>query len=271
MRQKVLIKGAGEQASGTAHRLHRCGFQVVMTELAWPTAVRLQVSFCTAIHHGVVVVEGVRGVGYPEGAWPELDALDGSHIPVLVDPGGQVVEQWRPDVIIDARLAKRNLDNHPSQAPLVIGYGPGLVVGQDVDVVIETHRGHDLGRILRAGAALADTGVPGTLGGHGASRVLRAPCAGTLHGLRVIGDLVEPGERVAEVGALPVATTVAGVLRGLIGEGTRVREGQKVGDVDPRGDPGCCSRLSDKSRTLSGAALEVILSHAREGTGGVHK
>ncbi len=265
MSQKILIKGAGEQASGTAHRLHRCGFRVVMTEQAWPTAVRLQVSFCTAIHDGEVVVEGVRGVGYAEGAWPDFDALDGSHVPVLVDPTGRVIERWRPDVIIDARLAKRNLDNHPGQAALVIGYGPGLVVGRDVDVVIETHRGHDLGRIVREGAALPDTGVPGTLGGHGASRVLRAPCAGVFRGLRAIGDRVVPGERIGEGAGQPLVTTVAGVLRGLIREGTEVLEGQKVGDVDPRGDPGCCDRLSDKSRTLSGAALEVILSHSPGG------
>jgi len=262
----VLIKGAGEHATGTAIRLFRCGFRVVMTDRAHPTAVRRAVAFCEAVPDGEAVVDGVRGVGWSLSKSDALDAFDWSHIPVVVDPGASLVERWRPDVLIDARILKRNLDNRIDQASLVIGFGPGLVAGRDVHLVIETDRGHDLGRIIRKGMSRPDTGAPGEIGGYSIERVLRSPTDGVLAPEAGIGDLVQAGDAVAFVGEQPVRAGIDGVLRGLIRPGP-VSTGQKVGDVDPRGDRAACFSLSDKTRTLSGGALEAILSWEPPGDG----
>lgn len=252
----VLVKGAGEHATGAAHRLFRCGFRVVMTELERPTAVRLRVSFCTAVYEGAIEVEGVPARGY---ALEDFAGIDGSHVPVVVDPECTLL-RLKPDVVLDARILKRNADTRIDQAPLVIGYGPGLQVGRDVHYAVETNRGHDLGRILTEGEAAPDTGVPGVLGGHGRARVLRAPGAGVFTCVRTIGDLVEEGELVASVGGVAVRAGVGGVLRGHAYPGSPVQAGQKVGDVDPRGVVEACRTLSDKARTLSGAVLELVCS-----------
>lgn len=255
----VLIKGAGEHATGTAIRLFRCGFRVAMTEQAHPTAVRRTVAFSEAVPDSEAAVDGVRAVGRRLADRGLLDAFDWSCIPVFVDPDARLVQRWRPDVLIDGRILKRNLDNRIDQAPLVIGFGPGLVAGRDVHLVIETDRGHDLGRIIRAGTSRPDTGEPGVIGGYSTERVLRSPCGGQLVGRAEIGDLVQAGDPVAVVGEQIVRAGIAGVLRGLIRPGP-VTAGQKVGDVDPRGDRAACERLSDKTRTLSGGVLEAILS-----------
>ena len=282
METKVLIKGAGEHSSGTAHRLFRCGFRVAMTDLAWPKAVRLPVSFCSAIFEREIVVEGVRGVAYtlddagrlssfgqrrPRGADATdrsrpraADAADWSHIPVFVDPDCRLKDLWRPDVIIDGRILKTNLDNHAGDAPLTIGYGPGLTAGQDVDFVVETNRGHNLGRIITQGRAAPDTGVPGPIAGVTHQRVLRSPADGTLHAERQIGDMVKAGDCICTVAGQNVTAAIPGVLRGLVQSGSAVVLNQKIGDIDPRGDPVYCRTLSDKTRTISGAALEIILS-----------
>ncbi len=257
---KILLKGAGEHASGTAIRLVRCGFRVVMTEQAHPTAVRRTVAFCEAVPDGEAVVEGVRAVAWQlaDAAW--LDSFDHTHVPVFVDPDGTLVQRWRPDVLIDGRILKRNLDNALDQAPLVIGFGPGLVAGEDVHVVIETDRGHDLGRVIREGTTRPDTGAPGEIAGYSLERVLRSPGRGVLRAEARIGDLVQAGDRVAVVGDRPLLAGISGVLRGLIRSGTAVGGGQKVGDIDPRGDRAACFTLSDKTRAISGGALEAILS-----------
>ena len=283
METKVLIKGAGEHSSGTAHRLFRCGFRVVMTDLAWPKAVRLPVSFCSAIFEREIVVEGVRGVAYtldaaemllastgraghgrtplnPRSKIQNPESFDWDHIPVFVDPDCRLKDLWRPDVIIDGRILKTNLDNHVGDAPLMIGYGPGLTAGQDVDFVVETHRGHNLGRIIAQGRAAPDTGVPGPIAGFAQQRVLQSPAYGTLHGERRIGDMVKAGDCICTVAGQNVAAAIPGVLRGLVQSGSAVVLNQKIGDIDPRGDPVYCRTLSDKTRTISGAALEIILS-----------
>lgn len=265
--RKVLIKGAGEHASGAAHRLFRCGFQVVMTEMERPTAVRRGVAFSEAVPGGQVVVEGVRAVGHPLEEAGMLEAFDWSCVPVFVDPGGALRQRWRPDVLIDGRILKHNLDNRIDHAALVIGFGPGLVAGVDVDVVIETDRGHDLGRVITRGTARPDTGVPGEIGGYSAERVLRSPASGAVAAEAEIGDLVQAGDRLATVDGAPVLAGVSGVLRGLIRPGSRVVQGQKLGDVDPRGDRAACFTLSDKARTISGAVLETILSWPRSSWG----
>ena len=260
MRKKILIKGAGEHSSGTAHRLFRCGFRVVMTDLAWPKAVRRTVSFCSAIFEHEVVVERVRGVGYTLDEGGLLSSFDWSHVPVFVDPEGRLKDLWTPDVIIDGRILKKNLDNCLDDAPLVIGYGPGLIAGKDVDFVVETNRGHDLGRIITDGGAAPDTGVPGSIAGFAGERVLRSPAHGTLHAERQLGDLVKAGDVIGTVAGQAITAAIPGVVRGLAFPGSPVVVRQKVGDIDPRGDPSFCRTLSDKTRTISGAALEIMLS-----------
>ena len=258
-RGRILIKGAGEHASGTAHRLFRAGFRVAMTEVAWPAAVRRAVSFCAAIQHGVTCVEGVPARAWDLSDAPALEAFDWTHVPVLVDPDGRLLASWRPDVVIDGRILKRNRDNSLDDAPLVIGLGPGLEAGRDVHLVVETSRGHDLGRVIEHGAAAPDTGVPGRIAGFGVERVLRAPAEGVLETERRIGDLVRAGDRIAAVAGLPVPAAIPGVIRGLLRGGHRVTAGQKIGDIDPRGDVGYCWTLSDKTRTISGAVLEAVV------------
>lgn len=257
---KVLIKGAGEQASGTAHRLSRCGMRVVMTDRDRPSAVRRRVSFASALYDGGVMVEGVAGRAWSMDGLVGLRNFDWSHLPVFPDPDDRLRVHWRPDVIIDARILKRNLDNAMDQAPLVMGYGPGLEAGLHVHAVVETNRGHDLGRIITRGMATADTGVPGSIAGVSEGRVLRAPCEGELAVLRDIGELVEAGEELARVAGSSVRAGVGGMVRGMAHPGLIVVRGQKLGDVDPRRDARACHTISDKARTISGAALEHILA-----------
>ena len=261
--KRVLVKGAGEQASGTAHRLFRCGYEVVMTELARPTARRRRVSFCSAVYDGHIEVEGVQAVGYRLADAGMLHDFDFRYIPVFVDPEATLRKIWHPDIIVDARLAKRNLDNSLRDAPLVIGLGPGLEGGRDVHVVIETDRGHDLGRAIRHGFAAPNTGVPGTIAGRGAERLLRAPATGELVAWREIGDHIAAGEQVGRVNGCHIVAGIEGVLRGLVHAGLQVTVGQKLGDIDPRDDQAFCDTLSDKARTISGSVLETILAEER--------
>jgi xanthine dehydrogenase accessory factor len=255
-----LIKGAGEHASGSAHRLFHCGFRVVMTEVAAPTAVRRRVAFSQAVYDGTCTVEGVTGRLWRPAEVPFRQGFSWDHIPIFVDPGGSLIPLLRPAVVLDARLLKRDQGVQIHEAPLVIGLGPGFMAGRDVHVVVETHRGHDLGRVIRAGSAAADTGTPGEIGGHGAERVLRAPVGGNVEVLRDIGSLVAPGDLLARVGGAQVRSPIAGVVRGMIQPGSLVPAGLKIGDVDPRGDVAACATLSDKTRTISGGVLEAILA-----------
>lgn len=257
---KVLILGAGELASSTAHRLFRAGFDVAMTEVSEPLAVRRAVSFCSAVWDGETVVEDVRGR-----LWELFRTLPASldHVAVFVDPEATLVATWRPDVLVDARLLKRPGGSSVEQAPLVISLGPGAECGREAHVVIETNRGHDLGRLIEAGSAAPDTGLPGLIGGHAAERILRAPVAGQVRGARAIGDLVRAGDLVAWVGDQPVRTRIAGVLRGLLRDGVVATPNLKLADVDPRGETRACFTLSDKSRTISGTVLEAIMRRFR--------
>jgi len=256
---KVLIRGAGEQASGTAHRLHRCGLRVIMTDREQPSAVRRRVSFATALYEGSVEVEGVQARAWSLDGMVGLLTHDWNHVPVFPDPEDLLRPLWRPDVVIDARILKRNAGNSVDLAPLVIGYGPGIEAGRHAHAVIETNRGHDLGRIILRGMAAPDTGVPGSIAGVAHGRVLRAPCDGILEVLRDIGSAVEPGELVAKVAGEPVCAGIGGMVRGMAYPGLRVSRAQKLGDVDPRSDVRACRTISDKARTISGAALEHII------------
>lgn len=255
----VLVRGAGDLATGCAIRLHRCGFAVVMTELAAPTAVRRTVAFSEAVIEGAVVVEGVRARVATTAADARHIVRDGD-VAVLVDPTGAVSAPLGPDVVVDARVAKRNLGTSLGDAPIVIGLGPGFVAGRDVHAVIETNRGHALGSVILAGEAEPNTGIPGEIGGFGAERLLRAPASGTLRVRRPIGERIDAGVAVADVEGRAVVARIAGVLRGLLRDGCVVREGQKIGDVDPRARPEHCFTVSDKARAVAGGVLEAILS-----------
>lgn len=263
---RVLVKGAGEQASATAHRLFRCGFQVAMTDLPRPTAIRRAVAFCSAVYEGAVEVEGVRGVRREPA---EVVSATGpwDHVPVCVDPDARLVPLWRPDVLVDGRILKAPAGTRAADAPLVIGLGPGLEAGRDAHVVVETRRGHDLGRIVTRGFTAPDTGEPGEIGGYTRERLLRAPCPGAFASDLAIGGRVEPGAVVGRVGGAPVRAEIGGVLRGLLHPGLEVEAGQKLADVDPRGDPALCRTISDKARTISGSVLEIVVAHARRDAG----
>jgi xanthine dehydrogenase accessory factor len=255
----ILIRGAGEMASGVAHRLHQSHFKVCMLEISHPIAVRREVSFCEAIYEGEKEVEGVRSkfISKPEeihSVWKE------GKIPILVDPDGEKTRRFiKPDVLVDAIMAKKNLGTHIKKAPLVIGLGPGFYAGQDVHIVIETNRGHNQGRVILKGAAEPDTGIPGNIGGYTVERVLRTMKKGVFHPQKRIGDRVNKGSVVAVVDDFPVMAKISGIVRGLIREGVEVRKGMKVGDIDPRGRKEFCFTISDKARAIAGGVLEAIL------------
>ncbi len=250
---RVVLRGGGDLATGVAHRLFVAGFPVTILELPRPRMIRRTVCFAEAVYRGVHVVEGVRA------RWHGEPVTGNGEIPVLVDPDGSRLADLDPGVLVDARMLKRGSDTHRRQAPVVVGLGPGFEAGGDVHFVVETQRGHDLGRVLTRGAALPDTGVPGVLGGESGRRVVRAPAAGTLRIERQIGDLVERGERLGWVGGAQVVSELDGILRGLLHEGLEVREGEKIADVDPRGGAVDVHSLSDKSRAVGGGVLEAVM------------
>jgi len=255
----VLIKGAGDLASGLAYRLHCCGFTVVMTEIGRPLAVRRGVAFAQAVYGGEMTLHGVTARRVDDVAAASA-ALVAGIIPVLVDPQAACRVALRPAVLVDAIMTKANTGTRLEDAPLVIALGPGFVVDVDCHAVVETNRGHDLGRVLWSGSAMADTGVPGQVGGQTARRVLRSPCAGRLYPRQAIGNRVEAGEVVATVNGQEVVAPFAGVLRGLIHESVPLTQGMKIGDVDPRAISQHCFSISEKSLAIAGGVLEAILS-----------
>ena len=260
----VLVKGGGDLATGVSHRLHRAGFPVVITEIENPTMVRRTVSFAECLYADEWRVEGVTsaradGETLAEKAQNARAILEASSIPVIVDPQAEVVAHLRPAVVVDAILAKRNLGTRIDDAEVVVGLGPGFTAGVDCHAVVETCRGHDLGRVILEGAAKPNTGVPGPIGGYTTERLLRAPKAGVFTSIAGIGDAVRAGEAVARVDDAEVTSAIDGVLRGLLRDGIEVPAGFKVGDVDPRAEPAHCHTISDKSRAIGGGALEAIM------------
>jgi xanthine dehydrogenase accessory factor len=256
----VIIRGGGDLSTGVAVRLFRAGFSVMILEIERPTVIRLPISFARAIYEGKVMVEEIEAILIS--SWEKAeDIIKQEKIPVLIDPEGSCIEKLSPAVLVDAILAKRNLGTSKDKAPLVIGLGPGFTAGEDVDVVIETKRGHYLGRVYYQGQAISDTGVPGEVGGESRRRLLRAPAEGKIVPLHQIGDLVKAGEVIAEVEGVPLKTEISGVLRGLIYPQSWVARGMKVGDIDPRGIKDYCFTISDKARSLGGAVLEVIIAY----------
>ena len=256
----VLIRGAGELASAVAYRLHQSHFRLLMTEVDQPQAVRRELAFCEAVYDSEKEVEGVvaRLISAPG----EIAQVWGEgKLPVMVDPEARIKEVLKPAVLVDAIIAKKNLGTRMTDAPLVIGLGIGFRAGRDVHAIIETNRGHNLGRVLLEGEAEPDTGVPGVISGFSWERVFRAPKAGRFTVSKKIGDMVSAGDVVAHVDDEPVRTNIGGIIRGLLRDGTRVHQGMKAGDVDPRGEKEYCYTISDKGRAIAGGVLEAILSH----------
>ena len=254
----VLIRGAGDIATGIALRLYRSGLRVVMTDLPRPTAIRRTVCFSQAIVLGETTVEGVRAVR-ADTASQALERLAEGAVPVLPDPALTCLASLRPDALVDAILAKKNLGTHITDAPVVVGVGPGFTAGTDCHAVVETMRGHTLGRVIYDGAALPNTNIPGLIGGYAGERVLRAPADGVFHQILNIGDEVKAGDIAGEVDGQPMRCTIGGVLRGLLADGTPVHKGMKSGDVDPRCRPEYCTTASDKALAVGGGVLEAIL------------
>lgn len=258
----VIVKGGGDLGTGVAWRLHRCGFRVLVTETARPTVIRRAVAFASAIYEGSITVDGVTARRVEDEAGIRA-AWAADEVPVVVDPEAEWVRRLRPQAVVDAIMAKRNTGTRITDAPIVVALGPGFVAGVDCHAVVETNRGHNLGRVILEGSAEPNTGVPGEVGGESARRVLRAPKDGLFRGVRAIGDRVQAGEVVAYVDDAPVVSRLDGVLRGLLHDGLPVHAGMKVGDVDPRAVVAHCFTISDKSLAVGGGALEAILFLAR--------
>lgn len=294
----IICRGAGDLATGIIHRLHRAGHRVIALETDYPAAIRRQVSFCEAVYDGSAVVEGVTARLVPALADAETDTetysgendtpaahivsekwdssaieavLEAGEVPLLIDQKGESIALLKPDVVVDAIIAKKNLGTTINMAPLVIGVGPGFTAGQDVHLVIESMRGHNLARIITDGMAQPNTGVPGNIAGFTSERVIHAPAAGYIHDVRKIGDIVQKGDEIARiypdkesyVNALseyvPVNATITGIIRGLIREGYYFRKGFKIADIDPReSEITNCFTISDKARSIAGSVLEAV-------------
>lgn len=294
----IICRGAGDLATGIIHRLHWAGHRVIALETDYPAAIRRQVSFCEAVYDGSAAVEGVTARLVPALADAETDTetysgindtpaahivsekwdssaieavLEAGEVPLLIDPKGESIALLKPDVVVDAIIAKKNLGTTIDMAPLVIGVGPGFTAGQDVHLVIESMRGHNLARIITDGMAQPNTGVPGNIAGFTSERVIHAPAAGYIHDVRKIGDIVQKGDEIARIypdkesydNALseyvPVNATITGIIRGLIREGYYFRKGFKIADIDPReSEITNCFTISDKARSIAGSVLEAV-------------
>ncbi|MBP1749382.1 MAG: selenium-dependent molybdenum hydroxylase system protein, YqeB family [Deltaproteobacteria bacterium] len=256
----VVIKGAGEMASGVAHRLYRAGVKrIVMLEVEKPLCVRRFVSFCEAVHDGTADVENVRA-RLADGVSDLASIWQAGEIAVIVDPEWKTIMNLSPDIVIDAIMAKRNLGTRRNEAAFVVGIGPDFVAPRDVHAVIESNRGHDLGRVIYDGSAEPYTGMPGEIKGIAKERVLRAPNAGQVKHVHRLGDDVRKGDLVLYVDDVPVYAPFDGILRGLIRE-MIVDKGEKVGDVDPRAKKDYCFTISEKARGIAGGVLEAVFHH----------
>lgn len=255
----VVIRGAGDIATGIALRLWRAHIRVAMTEIEKPTAIRRTVCFSQAVVHGETTVEDITAKR-AESPAEALCILESGCIPVLPDPEGACIAVLKPDAVVDAILAKKNLGTKITDAPVVIGVGPGFTAGVDCHAVVETMRGHYLGRVIHEGTAIPNTGIPGLIGGFAGERVLRAPADGIFHQLLEIGAQVKMGDVAATVNGEPMVCTLDGVLRGILADGTPVHKGMKSGDIDPRCELAHCYCASDKALAVGGGVLEAVLA-----------
>ncbi len=266
----VVIRGGGDLGSGVIHRLNRCGMHVLVLEVAQPLVVRRTVSFAQAVIDGRCELEGVTAVKVDS-----VDAVNSAwqqdQVPILVDPEMKCLAEIKPDALVDATLAKRDTGIRKGMAPITIALGPGFVAGVHADVVIETNRGHDLGRLIFEGLAEPDTGAPAPVKGYASERVLRAPCDGTIEHVLDIGTEVKTGDVICSVDGVDVCALFDGIIRGLIMQGREVPEGLKIGDVDPRPIYEHCFTISDKARALGGSVLEAVLMLSRGQKNGIKK
>jgi len=255
---RIVIKGAGDLATGVAARLWRSGFPVIMTEIEQPLTVRRSVSLSDAVYEGEVTVEDLTA-RRARGRADILKALDDRVIPVMVDPKAEIVNEIEAFAVIDAIMAKKNIGTRMDDAAFVVGLGPGFTAGVDVHAIVETKRGHTLGRVIRQGSAIPNTGIPGEVKGFGSERVIRAPAPGVLKGVLFIGTHVEKGDIVAYAGDMPIRASISGMLRGLLHDGVSVEKGLKSGDVDPRNVQESCWTISDKALAIGGGVLEAVM------------
>ncbi len=257
MNDIVVVRGGGDLATGVIQKLYRAGLRVVILEDPKPTAIRRTVSLCDCVWDGTAQVEDMTAVMVQTPA--ECEAVwRREQIPLLVDPSAQSLKLLRPVGMVDAILAKHNLGTNSAMAPVVIAMGPGFTAPEDAHAVVETMRGHNLGRVYFEGAALPNTGIPGVIGNRSAERVLRAPCAGTIRHHKQIGDLVEKGEVIFSVEGQAVTAPFTGLLRGLLREDLEVFPDMKAADIDPRLDSDWHT-ISDKARCIGGGVLEAYL------------
>ena len=258
--QLIAIKGAGDLASGIALRLWRSGYRVIFSELPIPLCIRRTIAFSSAVFDGSAAVEDaesifIKNIDEAESIWEQ------NKLPVIVDETAEQILSLKPDVLVDARIIKTwRDDTHITDAPLVIGLGPGFTAGENCHCVIETNRGHNLGRVFWTGSAEPDTGVPGTIKGEGIKRVIKAPCAGKFEPIAAIGDSVEVGQTIAVIDGTEIHAQLAGIVRGIIYPGIPVWKNLKIMDIDPRGNRDHCFTVSDKATALGGGVLEAILS-----------
>ena len=277
MNKKILIicRGGGDLATGIVHRLFRAGFPVLVLETDSPAAIRRQVSFSEAVYDGTATVEGVTAERIASANRASVNhVLEEGRVPILVDPEGSSIPLLKPDIVVDAIIAKKNLGTAKEMAPLVIGVGPGFTAGADVDLVVESMRGHNLARIFTTGSALPNTGSPGNIGGFTKERVLHAEAAGYMKNIRQIGDIVEKGEEIARIyekmtedgtfsgSYVSVEASISGIIRGLIREGYHFQKGFKIADIDPReSELANCFTISDKARSIGGSVLEAVCGY----------
>ena len=277
MNKKILIicRGGGDLATGIVHRLFRAGFPVLVLETDSPAAIRRQVSFSEAVYDGTATVEGVTAERIASANRASVNhVLEEGRVPLLVDPEGSSIPLLKPDIVVDAIIAKKNLGTAKEMAPLVIGVGPGFTAGEDVDLVVESMRGHNLARIFTSGSALPNTGIPGNIGGFTKERVLHAEAAGYMKNIRKIGDIVEKGEEIARIyekmtedgtcsgSYVSVEASISGIIRGLIREGYHFQKGFKIADIDPReSELANCFTISDKARSIGGSVLEAVCGY----------
>jgi len=255
----ILLKGAGDLGTGVAWRLRRAGFPVVITELAQPLVVRRTVAFASVVYDREITIDGITA-RHAESFDDARRLLNDGVIPVLVDPTTRAREYFKPSILIDAVMSKRNTGTRIDDAPFVLALGPGFTPNVDCHAVIETQRGHDLGRVWWRRAAEPNSGVPGDIGGKSGERILRAPCDGAMQAIRSIGDTVNAGEVVARVGNDAVRATFTGILRGLAHDSIMIKQGMKIGDIDPRAKRENCFTISDKALAIGGGALEAVLT-----------
>jgi xanthine dehydrogenase accessory factor len=257
--ETIVVRGGGDIATGTIHKLHRSGFKVVVLDIEKPTSIRRSVCFSEAIYEGEFIVEGIKAVR-ANNINEIKKALAENKIPVVIDPKGNYINIIKPEIIVDAILAKRNLGTNMSMADITIALGPGFQAGKDVNVVIETMRGHNLGRVIFKGEAQKNTGVPGDIMGYTKERVIYSSIDGIIKNVKEIGDLIKQDEIIAYVNNAPIRATMNGILRGLIRDGSKITQGLKIADIDPRlKEKNNCNTISDKARNIAGGVLEAIL------------